>query len=740
MSDAAGREAQLRDLEQGLRSFDPLPSKMRAPRARLDVVHREAVISRLVRSPAPLLLVDAPAGYGKSILLTQWAEAQTLPLAWLQLDTADNDPVVFLTYLALVIGQAAAVPPPALELLQLRAPPIEERIIPELAAAVADAEPFLLVLDDAHLLDDQSCWHFVGVLLDHLPEGAQLAIGTRRRPPLPLARLRAAAGLVELTAADLAMSRSEAKLLLRLHESTVDDAALDRLLELTEGWATGLYLAVLANAGRPAEDWLSYVRGDQREIAGYLTAEVLDGQPAQLQAFLTRTSITDQLSAGLCRTVTGMDDAHTLLSGLAQDNLFVTSLDDHGKWYRYHHLFRELLLAELERREPEVVSRLHRRASAWFREHGDCDLVVAHAVAAGDAASVAELAALQCDRHLQRQQERRAARLVLLFTDEQIRASSPLTLTAGMLARFVSEPRLQAFVGAACSAEVGDEPTPVGATTLRSWQLMLRAALAPGGVTQMLRDATLAWELEGDSWKTFAGQMLTLAWYLSGQRRRAERLLPSLLPRADEGERRWVLAMLSLIAADEGRWDEAAAFDAQAQAISPLVTQLPPLLARVRLLAHRRHPDLAAAIDHADSDLRTTLVGTSWQLLVAHVTFAEACLEADRPDGAARWVAQAEMELRTYPDAGVLTSRAQCVRAALEQRRLTDPLTPAERRILELLPTHLTALQIAARLFVTRNTVKTHTRRLYAKLGVTTRADAVEHALRLGLITPPGPH
>ena len=738
MSDAAGREAQLRDLEQGLRGFDPLPSRLCPPRARLDVVHREPVIARLLRSPAPLVLVDAPAGCGKSILLTQWAETQALPLAWLQIDTADDDPVVFLTYLALALGQVIAVPPPALDLLQLRAPPIEEHVLPELATAVANAGPFLLVLDDAHLMDERSCWRFVEVLLDHLPEGAQLAIGTRRRPPLPLARLRASAALVEVGWTDLAMSRSEAKLLLRLHESTVDDAALDRLLELTEGWATGLYLAVLANAGRPAEDWLPHVRGDQREIAAYLAAEVLDALPERQQTFLTRTAILDRLSAGLCRAVTGMDDAHALLAQLARDNLFVVALDDRDESYRYHHLFRELLQAQLQRREPEAMPALHQLASAWCLDHGDVDVGIRHAISAGDAASVADLAALQCDRLLQRQQERRAARLLQSFTDEQIRSSASLTLTAGMLALFVPDRRLQVLAGAACTTILSDEPTPVGATTLRSWQLILRASLAPEGVTQMMRDATLAWELEGEStWKTYAGQMLAFACYQSGQHKRAERVLRSLLPRADESERESVLSMLSLIAADQGRWEEAAALYARALATKNEATQLAPLLAHVRLLGHRRDPGLAALVERADADLRATFPGTPWRFLVAHVVFAEACLEASDADAAARWMTQAEMDLRCYPDAGVLTGRAHAVRAALRERRLTDPITPAEQRVLELLPTHLNATQLAARLFVTRNTVKSHMRRLYAKLGVTTRMAAVEKAIELGLMQPP---
>ncbi len=329
--------------EQLAPKLQPRASKLRPARTQLELVERTALLDALLRSPASLVVVTAPAGYGKSTLLAQWADAVPVPAAWLQLDATDNDPVVFLTYLTAALGRVAPVDPAVADLLQEQSPPIDELILPRLGDALDAAQPFLLVLDDAHLVQSEACWRHLALLLEQLPPGARLALGTRSEVPLPLARLRAAGRLAELGLGDLRLTHAEAAELLRLHGSEADDEALNGLLELTEGWATGLYLALLAGNGRPAREWLSHLRGDLHVIAGYLTAEVIERQPAELQEFLLRTSILDQLCPGLCRAVTGSEDAPRLLDRLARDNLFVVALDDRDQWHRYHHLFAELL-------------------------------------------------------------------------------------------------------------------------------------------------------------------------------------------------------------------------------------------------------------------------------------------------------------------------------------------------------------------------------------------------------------
>src|SRR5665647_1974386 len=240
------------ELDQLITRFQPRASKLRPARAQLELVQRTALVGALLRSQASLVVVSAPAGYGKSTLLAQWADAAPVPASWLQLDATDNDPVVFLSYLTAALSRVAPVDATVADLLQVRSPPIDELILPRLGDALEAAQPFLLVLDDAHLVQSEACWHHLALLFEQLPPGACLALGTRSEPPLPLARLRAEGRLADVRLGDLRLTRAEAGELLRLRGAEADDEALNGLLELTEGWATGLYLALLAGKGRPA--------------------------------------------------------------------------------------------------------------------------------------------------------------------------------------------------------------------------------------------------------------------------------------------------------------------------------------------------------------------------------------------------------------------------------------------------------------------------------------------------------
>ena len=257
-----------------------------------------------------------------------------------------------------------------------------------------------MVLDDAQLVQNEAAWAHVGLVLENLPEGAQLVVASRSDPPLPLGSLRARGELLELRFEELAFDRDEALALLRLHgvgdggEVTESPArkveardTVAALLEATEGWATGLYLASLTARGRSPDEWLPEVRGDQRAIADYLLGEVLERQPAELQRFLLDTSILDELTAPLCAAVTGRGDAGAVLAHLARENLFVSALDDHDERYRYHHLFADLLRSRLERLEPDRPPRLHRRAAVWLEAHEEAEPAIRHYLAAGDVAA-----------------------------------------------------------------------------------------------------------------------------------------------------------------------------------------------------------------------------------------------------------------------------------------------------------------------------------------------------------------
>ena len=324
-------------------SLVALPAKLRPPQPRVQLVERRALLGALGETKAPLVVLCAPAGAGKTTVLRQWAESDERPFAWVQLDEADSDPVVLLSYLALALEPITDVDPSVKASLSLAVPPVRERILPLLGEALAAAPGFVLVLDDAHVLSGDKPWEVVAFVLRNLPEGAQLALGSRSDPELPLARMRAAGDVSEFRAAELSLLPHEVAELMRLHDCEADQETVDAVFAATEGWATGLQLACLARAGRPPAEWLPQIRGSRHEIAEFLTSEVLDAQPPDVQEFLLRTSVLHELTPRLCALVTGSDDGGELLARVAREELFVVPLGDDGCHYRYHHLFAEML-------------------------------------------------------------------------------------------------------------------------------------------------------------------------------------------------------------------------------------------------------------------------------------------------------------------------------------------------------------------------------------------------------------
>ena len=725
-----------------------VPAKLRAPRATLPSVQRRALISGLEASSQPLVLVCAPAGAGKTTTLRQWAEADARPSAWLQLDAADDDPVVLLQYLSRTLLTVTGLDPAVAELLTLPVPPVRERVLPMLEDALAAAGPFVLVLDDAHTLQGEKSWEVVALVLRSLPPGAQLALGSRSDPPLPLARLRAAGELAELHMQQLALDRGEAVEFVALHGCQVDAAGVDALLAATEGWAAGMRLACLAGAGRPASEWLPQVRGGRREIAAYLTAEVLSAQPPEVQDFLLRTSGLDELTPSLCSAVTGRDDAGELLAYVAREELFIVPLGDDTDRYRYHQLFAEMLDGELERRRPGERAELHRKAAGWYAERDDPDAVVRHLLAAGDVVDAGNVVASAWTTLWSRGQAETVKRWLGYFADRQILAQPALTLTAGWVFTALDDRKLGERWGrAACSARMDDGPSPDGATSLKSSQALLRATVGPDGVRRMREDAELAAGFEaapGTSWYADAQVALGVARWLSGS---AQRALHPLAVGVREGSvynpsaELAAMGVLALIAADEGDWDAAEEYEARASArlaelgFGTHRRCLPMLLARVRVLARDPDADVGAAVADVDA-LLGHMVSHPWMELLTHSVLGEVAVERGDVDAAQRHAAEAGALLERYPDAGILRRRVEHLRAAVELTRVAEPLTAAEHRVLELLTTHLTEPQIAERLFVSHNTVKSHLKAVYRKLEVSSRAEAVERARDTGLLPP----
>jgi LuxR family maltose regulon positive regulatory protein len=373
-----------------------LGTKLVAPPRRQSAIDRSHLLDRLdafVR--LPLTLVCAPAGFGKTTLLTDWLARAPLPAAWLAVDNADNDPTRFWTYVLAALrrvepGLGAA----ALALLQARHGPPVDVVVSDLVHDLAALDqPLAFVIDDYHLIDTSTVHRGVAFLVDHLPSQVHLVIGTRVDPPLPLARLRARAQLGELRSTDLRLSSGETgRFLNNVMGVDLTAGQVAQLEARTEGWLAGLQLAALSMRGRTDLDaFVAAFTGSHRFIVDYLIEDVLEREPEAVQAFLHETSILDRLTAGLCDAVTARQDGQEMLDRAERENLFVVPLDDERRWYRYHHLFADALRQRLRRRSPERLRELNQRASSWFAEHGMVSDAVDHALAAEDWERAAEL-------------------------------------------------------------------------------------------------------------------------------------------------------------------------------------------------------------------------------------------------------------------------------------------------------------------------------------------------------------
>jgi LuxR family maltose regulon positive regulatory protein len=374
-----------------------LETKLHIPRSRSGLVLRSRLIETLRQGAAHrLTVVVAPAGFGKTTLLTTWLADMAggeKAVSWVSLDPSENEPLLFWTYVVRALQTVhPAVGTDAIALLQsLRAPVIETvltTLINEIDAIDAD---FTVVLDDYHVIDAAPVHSTLTFLLDHLPRRMRVVVASRSDPPLPLARLRARGELTELRAADLRFTQDEASAFLNqvmaLDLSPNDAATLERR---TEGWITGLKLAALSMKARSdVRGFVDAFSGDNRYIADFLVEEVLQSEPEHIQRFLLRTAILARLSGPLCDAVMGETTSQALLEDLERRNLFIVALDDRREWYRFHHLFADVL-QKLDK-DPERTRGCHRRASAWYQQHGFAAEAIRHALAAEDLEHAADL-------------------------------------------------------------------------------------------------------------------------------------------------------------------------------------------------------------------------------------------------------------------------------------------------------------------------------------------------------------
>jgi LuxR family maltose regulon positive regulatory protein len=536
-----------------------LATKLHVPRPPPGFVPRGRLVEALGEGLARgRVLVCAPAGSGKTALLADWARGGGRPVAWLGLDAGDSDPARFWRYAVAALeearpGLAGRVGPP---------PPgssdgLVMVLINELAAGPGPDE-VLLVLDDYHLVDSGPVHESVAFLLENLPPGLRVVISSRSDPPLPLARLRARGQLAELRAADLRFTPGEATALLgETAGPGLPGTAVAALVARTEGWAAGLQLAGLSLRGNEdAAGFVAAFSGSHRFVLDYLADEVLDDQPGSVREFLLETSVLERLSGELCDAVTGRADSQAMLQDIERAGLFVVPLDEVRGWWRYHHLFADLLRARLQAEQPGRAVALHRAAAAWCEEHDLADDAVHHALAAADTTWAARLVERHVEELLGRSEGVTLRRWLSALPPEAVRARPRLCLAqAYSAAQGFQVEALEALLDDAerAYAVSGDEPyeDPAGRTSSVLANVPAAIAFLRASLARLRGDAALAAgydrqaldHLGEDEWlmRSFVGWNRAGADWLDGRLGPGERGLAEVLAElraADDAIRR----------------------------------------------------------------------------------------------------------------------------------------------------------------------------------------------------------
>jgi LuxR family transcriptional regulator, maltose regulon positive regulatory protein len=676
-----------------------LATKLHIPPTRPGFVVRPRLVGRLVPAPGgELTLVCAPAGFGKTVLLADWARRGQRPVAWLSLDAADNDPARFWRHVAAALDtvrpgvaqHVAALLGGGLQPTSFEA--VVTALVNELAGV---AEEVVLVLDDYHLIQAPQVHQSVEFLLARPPACLRLVLASRADPPLPLARLRARGQLVELRENDLRFTPAEAAELLHAAVGAeLPEAALAVLQERTEGWVAGLQLAALSLQGRG--DIAAFVEGfsgSHRYVLDYLTEEVLDRQPEQLRTFLLETSILERLSGSLCDAVTGHTDSQQLLEQIERANLFLQPLDEERRWWRYHQLFADLLRARLHQQRPERVPELHRAAAAWFEAHGLAEEAVHHAGAAGEAAWVARLMERHFPGLLWVSEDTTLSRWLAELPASVVREPwlcVALASLAAMGGRLEEAERLLVAAERAPAGAAGTQGPPAGtpvrlAEDLPSVIAMYRANFArihgdAGPATRFAHQAQA--ELAGDDPLTRAvvEWNLTQADLLGGRLEGVEHALRRVMAAYQAAgaplQAAAVCYDLAQVQQGLGRLGAAITTCREALELAAVDPDLSPAAAAharlAELLRERDEPD--AALDHATRGVELCRQhGFAWSLAVALAALAWIRQAQGDPDGARAAMAEAE---RALPDPRLVDlfnpAPAQAARLALAQGRVED--------------------------------------------------------------------
>ncbi|MGN8245458.1 LuxR C-terminal-related transcriptional regulator [Cellulomonas soli] len=775
---AEGRRLRPTDTHEHAAATEPpvlVATRLHPPRVRTGWVDRPALHQRLDAGlDRGLTLVAAPAGFGKTTLLASWYahRAEQRPLAWLTLDPADNDPLVLWSYLIEALGRVCTRIGRTVPARVDDHHGVDQSHLGRLVNALADQPGLGLVLDDFHLLTAGPARDTLTWLVEHAPPTFQLVVAARRDPDLPLARLRAHDELIELRADDLRFTGDEAEALLNRHEHLdLTTADIDLLVERTQGWPAGLWLAALSL--RRVHDRHGFVDrfgASHRHVLDFLETEALHAHDPADQELMIRCSILEELSGPLCDAVLGTTGSDERLRELAHHNLFLLPHEDEGGTYRFHPLFAQLLRMHLHRRGPEVARALHRRAYAWHRANGPTRSAVEHAIEAGLFPQAATLV-LGCWAE-QANLGRCTTVLGWLerFPHDLLATDVRLLLVQAWASSLAGHrPQAQTALQEIDALGVdGPGPLPDGFDSAAASLETLRAVFAWGDVPSMDTHARRAVTLvpPGSPWRTMACWARGTALYYRGALQEADTWLAEAVEHgAQDGQ--WLaltgaLGYRSLVAGLTGRPREQADLARRASDVAH-THGLEPVAATALLATGIALADAARPAEALAVLERAVAVARFWAqplpLACALQQQAGVLRVLGRAAQAQQVLVQARTVLADCPDPGVLTASGS---ASLHRARarvpvvavagtssggagegraratgasgVPAPLTPGEMRVLGHLAGRSCEAQIARELFVTHATVHSHTKAIYRKLGVSSRAQAVATAIGLGLL------
>ncbi|GAA3630090.1 LuxR C-terminal-related transcriptional regulator [Microlunatus ginsengisoli] len=740
-----------------------LDAKLRPPQVRMGSVVRARLIDQLERAAGlPVVLVSAPAGYGKTTAVSQWlaSSGRGRAVAWVTPDGTDDEPVRLWTLVATALAEIGfAVARDVPSFVAAGQDDIENQVVSPLAGAMS-AGDVTVVIDDFDRIRSRACLTQVEALLQRLPACAHVVLIARADPSLRLGSARAAREPPEIRAADLAFTLDEASRLLAAEGLGLSQPVVRQLLDRCEGWPAGLYLAALTAAGWP--DPTEFVRsfaGTNRYIGDYLIEEVLSQQSAEVRDFILAAAILDEFCAPLCDRLTGRTDGAAMLRDLATTNLFIVPLDAESGWFRFHHLFRAVARSLLEAEQPERMIVLHGRAAEWLEAAGQIGAAVDHALAAGMVEAAARMAQRNWlsyyDAGLVSEAQRWVRDIVAAGADDH----RSTVVTAAWVAAVTGVPveldrrltQLDRLAGLDRLDPSGPATTlPDGAHSTDAVLAMLRGQFGYRGPAPMLAAARRAAALEIDDttpWHALANSALGHALYVTGSLEEAVDVLGKAghNVRGSSVVRIQAFALLALSFSELGRPERARA---SAQASMEIVQErsmsaMPAVslayTAMGQVQADAGQPEQALATMEFGLALRRRIPGLSPWPLVHHLLAMSrtAVLLADLP--LARTLLAEALRAMAGFDEGMtaMAARADQIRRSIRSDHPTEdgePLTGRETELLSRLDSVLSLSEIAAALYISPNTAKTHAKSVYRKLGASSRAEAVRVARERRLI------